>query len=114
MKGELPDFDTLAKLSKENPEAFERLRMQHINALLERAPSHMQRRLRGLQFQIDAKRQAASNPMQACIMISRMMHESFDALRKALNGGLNYERLQPIENSTSAQIIPFKAPAFAG
>ena len=81
---QLPDFDTLKHLAADNPDAFEALRQQHIDALIASAPATMQQRLRGLQFQIDAQRRLAKNPMGSCIRISRMMHDSFARLREAI------------------------------
>lgn len=81
---ELPDFDELLKLAKEDPQALESLRKTLVDQVIERAPEKHQRRLRGLQFQVDAERQKAKNPTDACIRISRMMHDSFSNLRSTL------------------------------
>jgi len=115
MKGLLPDFDTLMQLAKDDPEALERLRQNSIAELLDSAPSHMRRRLEGLQFQIDAKRKIAKTPMQACITISRMMHESFEELRLALNSAVNTDDQAPVVATpkNDALILSFEAPAVA-
>lgn len=115
MNGDLPNFDTLATMAKDDPEAFEQLRREKIQEVLDQAPDHMRRRLEGLQFQIDAKRQASSNPMSTCITISRMMHESFERLRDALNNSFSDSpiALDEPEVLDSAQIIAFKSPALA-
>lgn len=73
-------------LAQSNPEALERLRMQEVENVINSAPEHMQRRLRGLQFQIDCKRQAQKSPMAACIVLSKMMHDSLHRLNAVLNG----------------------------
>ncbi|BFM16619.1 hypothetical protein R50073_28020 [Maricurvus nonylphenolicus] len=81
----LPSFDTLMTMALTNPEGFERLRQQEVDALIASAPEEIQQRLRGLQFQIDAQRQIHKTPMGACIKISNMMHESFAQLRELLS-----------------------------
>ncbi len=82
---DLPEFDELMRLAKEDPEALERLRQEAIEDLISNAPEQHQRRLRGLQFQVDMERQKAKNPMDSCIKISRLMHDSFSKLRDTLN-----------------------------
>ena len=108
---QLPDFDTLKNLAQDDPSAFEALRRQHVDALIERAPDHVQQRLRGLQFQIDAQRQLAKSPMGSCIRISRMMHDSFAKLRESLAEFThNPEALPELTiNTTAATVIPFRS-----
>jgi len=82
---DLPEFDALMKMAKEDPEALENLRQTAVEELIQSAPLNQQRRLRGLQFQVDMERQKAKNPMDSCIRISRLMHDSFSKLRDTLN-----------------------------
>lgn len=70
------DFDAWAELAKRDPAAFEQLRSDTIEALLQQVPANRQHRLRGLQWRIDRTRERASNPMAACIRISQMMWDS--------------------------------------
>ncbi|HET8706584.1 MAG TPA: DUF3135 domain-containing protein, partial [Pseudomonadales bacterium] len=85
MSSTLPSFDELMNLAKNDPEGLEALRTRLVEDLITSAPTEYQRRLRGLQFQIDMERRRAHSPMAACIRISNMMHESLDRLREALN-----------------------------
>jgi hypothetical protein len=85
MQSILPDFDVLATMAQTDPAGLEALRQRLCEELIASAPPHMQRRLRGLQFQIDAQRRLAKTPLQACLKISEMMHDSFAELRAALN-----------------------------
>ena len=82
---DLPEFEELMKLAKENPEELERIRKNAIEDLIQNAPEKHQRRLRGIQFQVDMEREKAKNPMDSCIRISRLMHDSFSKLRDTLN-----------------------------
>lgn len=78
----LPEFDDLVKMSKEDLEV---LRKEYIEEIINSARTEDQkRRLRGLQFKIDMEREKAKNPMDACIKISKMMHDSFVELRDKL------------------------------
>ncbi len=110
---QLPDFDTLKNLAVDDPEGFEALRRQHVEALINSAPAAMQQRLRGLQFQIDAQRQVSKSPMGSCIRMSRMMHESFGRLREALaDFTQNPEALPELESVSVrevATVIPFRS-----
>ncbi len=85
MSFHLPDFDTMQELAKNNPIELERLRVAAIEDVIGNAPVELQRRLRGLQFQIDAQRVISRSPMASCLKISEMMHKSFVKLRIALN-----------------------------
>lgn len=68
------DFFTYwSNLAKNDPERFEQERKDAIEAVITVAPEHLQRRLRGLQWQIDMERSRASNPLSACVRLNKMM-----------------------------------------
>jgi hypothetical protein len=81
---ELPAFETLRQLAEHDPERLEHLRHELTERLIANAPPRSQQRLRGLQFQIEARLRLAPNPIAACIAVSGMMHEALDHLRHAL------------------------------
>jgi hypothetical protein len=81
-----PDVGLLMQLAQENPEELEALRDRLNEQLTESAPAHLQPRLRGLLFQIDAKRKLAKTPMQSCIGVYEMMHDSLLELQTGLSG----------------------------
>lgn len=85
MKAELPEFDVLLEMAEKRPEQLEALRSELVEAVISSAREDCQRRLRGLQFQIDSTRRTAGSPMAACLRISQMMHESLNNLRECLN-----------------------------
>ncbi len=70
------DFDQWMKLAEKDPEAFEKKRLELIQATIDEAPTRMQQRLNGLQWCIDSEIKLAKNPMDACLMIHRMMMDS--------------------------------------
>ncbi len=86
MFGDLNNFDQMLALAKSNPDALEKIRIQEVENVILSAPEHLQKRLRGLQFQIDCKRKTQKTPMAACLVISDMMHESLHRLNAVLNG----------------------------
>ena len=116
MPATLPDFNTLKNMAEQDPVGLEQLRQEKINALIESTSEIHRARLRGLQFQIDAQRRLAKNPLQSCLHISRMMHDSFYLLREKLNevahrNTLN-EPTRKIQTNpkSSAKIIAFPLP----
>jgi len=112
MSAELPDFDTLLKIAQEDPERLETIRQQATEDLITSAPEAMQRRLRGLQFQIDAQRAIAKTPTASCMKISQMMYESFYELRQALNeatGNAEPLIMESEASAATAKIVPFRS-----
>ena len=112
------DFDHLLQLAQHDPEGFEAYRKARCDEVINQAPAQYQRRLRGIQFQIDMEREKASTPMASCVKISQMMHESFHQLSVALNelleteGNLISPKIIEEVNKVdckSADIVPFRA-----
>jgi hypothetical protein len=96
------DFDYLCELNKTNPEQFEVERQKLIDQAIKSARASSQRRLRGLQFQVDAKRQIHKNaPFAACLEVSKMMHHSFNEMRCRLNEAITPEKPAPISTKQS-------------
>ncbi|MDZ7924854.1 MAG: DUF3135 domain-containing protein [Marinagarivorans sp.] len=109
MQSQWPTTDELLRLAKENPDALEALRQREIEKLINSAPEKMQRRLRGLQFQIDAKRQISKNPMASCIEISRMMFDAVHDLNRCLNG--QFQEPTPAKRKETGAVIAFPVAA---
>ena len=101
----LPSFDELMRLASLEPEKLESLRKSWVDDTISNAPEPFQRRLRGLQFQIDMERERASNPVSSCVRISQMMHEELANLREALNQSEDENLDEP--STRSAAVIPF-------
>lgn len=81
---DMPAFDYLRDLAQRDPEGFEQLRAQLIEDCIRRSSSCNQRRLRGLQFVIEARRRVAGSPMKALLDIQAMMYDSLLELQQAL------------------------------
>ncbi|MBV1877216.1 MAG: DUF3135 domain-containing protein [Pseudomonadales bacterium] len=110
MKYELPDFDTLVALSKTNPEALLKIKTEASQSLIDAAPMHCKRRLAGLQFQIDMETRRAKSPMDSCIRVSKMMHQTLGELRSTLQGAIaeNFEPAVEDLSQNSATVLPFR------
>lgn len=106
MIAELPSFDTLRYLAEHDPERLERLRRVLTERLISRAPERSKQRLRGLQFEIEARVSLAPNPIAACVTLSSMMHDTFGHLAHALNHWQDDEPPPQLHNAT---ILPFRS-----
>jgi hypothetical protein len=103
----LPSFDELMNLALHEPEKLETLRQSWVEDTISSAPEYFQRRLRGLQFQIDMEREKASNPVSSCVRISQMMHEGLASLHDAINKPAQDKDLQQEHQGSSASILSF-------
>jgi hypothetical protein len=103
------DFDQAAELARKDPAAFERYRLEAIEALIARAPERTQLHLRRLQWRIEQVRKRSSNATDACVKLHHMMWNSF-----AGKGGLNetLERFNCSTNSKNRPLTKAKVLAF--
>lgn len=107
IKVELPGFDTLRYLAEHDPDRLELLRHALTEILIARSPEESRQRLRGLQFQIDARVKLASNPIAACLAVSSMMHDTLGLLQRTLVDGPD----EPEKPAKSARVLPFRPRA---
>ena len=107
------DFDEWMALYQNDPEAFEHRREALIQQTISNAPQEHQRRLNGLQFQVDMERRRSDSPLQSCMQISSMMWERFDDLRGKLNHFKHQQETGVIEmpeespEPTNAKVLEF-------
>jgi len=85
MKHDLPNFDELMKIAANDPKRLDEIRKQATESLIESAPDRYQRRLRGVQFQVDMELRRSKSPLDGCIRISNMMNETLWQLKSTLN-----------------------------
>lgn len=94
------DFDYMVKLAKDNPGRFEQERTEMVNNFIMSVPQRSQFVLTGIQARVNRVVRTSGTPMNACIIISRMMWDGFnelnngaflmlDNLREALKGKPN-------------------------
>jgi len=69
------DFDSWAKLARENPQLFEIERKLIIDQAISQAHPRKQARLRCLQWQLDQIRNTSRTPLAACLRMQRMLWE---------------------------------------
>ncbi len=70
------DFDKWVRLAKEDPDAYENMRLKMIQEVIDNASPEIKHRMQGLQWQIDQIRSTSPNPMASCLRISQMMWDS--------------------------------------
>lgn len=105
------NFDEWMQLAQENPEAFEEKRLNAIQDVLSTTEGQSQKRLEGLQWQIDQMRTNTENPMAACLNISKMMWENVqgeDGLVETLNQ-LTGKAPIKVKEEKLAEVLQFSA-----
>lgn len=100
---ELPNFDQMMQMAKEDPQQLERVRQQAINDAINNASSGNQNQLRSLQHRIDRTIERASNPYQSMIEVSNMMHEKLSLLDTHLNRPEQLNRAKVVSLSRQSQ-----------
>ena len=103
------DFDEAVDLARRDPEAFEQYRQNIVRVLINRAPERNRQQLRRLQWRIDQERNRASNPIDACLKLYRMMWDAYAGERGFIDTLRNAHRsrrsMEPVK--AGARIIAF-------
>lgn len=84
----LPDFDTLSRLYKEDPAAFEAFRRHLLRQAVDEAPRRHRPALEELLVCIEANRLRATTPADAALGAFQMMRQSVGQLNAAWQLGL--------------------------
>ena len=84
----LPDFDTLSRLYKEDPAAFDAFRRHLLRQAVDEAPRRHRPALEELLLCIEANRQRAATPADAALGAFQMMRHSVIQLNAAWQLGL--------------------------
>lgn len=79
----LPEFDTLRALYRDDPEAFENFRRHALREAIDQAPLRHRPALEALLEKMERARQAASSPMEAATVAWHMMSDSVEQLCNA-------------------------------
>lgn len=72
----IPDFDERARLFREDPEEFERLRERLIEEVIESVPEERQERLRRFHWRVEAEFRKHKSPIGALVALQKMMLEA--------------------------------------
>jgi hypothetical protein len=104
---ELPAHSVLAEMARNDPAAYESLRRELIDNLIDGAPEHLKPRLRGLQFRIDGVRQCSRTALGSTLKVYSLMWDSFLRLNEEMGVfcGTRRRFTRPRRN---AQIIEFR------
>jgi hypothetical protein len=97
--------DQLMQIAKDDPQLLEQIRIFSENKVIENAPLASQRKLKGLQFKLNAIRSKHNNPLGCCIAISKMMTDSIHMLNDVFKG-----RMIAASQDKSAQVISINQP----
>jgi hypothetical protein len=84
----LPDFDTLSRLYRDDPAAFETFRRHILRQAVDEAPRQHRPALEELLLCIEANRQRAATPADAALGAFQMMRQSVSQLGAAWQLGL--------------------------
>ncbi|MGR5120760.1 DUF3135 domain-containing protein [Vibrio astriarenae] len=98
---QLPSFDELMQLAKQDPTAFDELKANMCVACIESASPDMQLRLRAQQSHIDLIVSRSKNPIHANVLLRKELLTQFQKFREALCGECDVEK--------EAEIVPFKS-----
>ena len=104
------NFDEWMQLAKDDPEAFEQQRLNTLQNAISSSSNSSQKRLKGLQWQIDQVCKTSRTPMAACLNISRMMWQTVQG-EEGLVDTLNQltGKTPPKRKVThSADVVPFR------
>ena len=113
---ELPSHELLAKLARDDPDAFESLRRELLDSFIDNAPERLKPRLHGLQFRVDHERRLSRSALGSTVRIYELMWKSFlrlnyewqDAVR------LKDELVDPGGSKQTAAAAPKKSAQILG
>lgn len=103
------DFGEWAAVSERDPAAFESLRREAIERMIERAPVQFEPRLRGLQWRVDQCRARARNADEAGLHVISEMWDKVVGPRGLLDAldALSSAQASRPQSKRSATIVPF-------
>lgn len=114
---ELPSYDVLAQLARNDPVAYEAWRCEVIEDFINSAPEKMKPRLRGLQWRVECVRQQSKTALGSAVRLNDLMWKSFLSLNDHWHdlANMSTERAElqlampsgKPESARSAQIIEF-------
>lgn len=115
----LPSHQALSKLARDDPDAYEVLRRDLIDSLIDNAPPHLVPRLKGLQFRIDGIRRLSKSGLGSTLKIYEMMWQSFLDLNEGWQDLVRMKSGQAVVSPNghapvaSARILHFRSQSSA-
>lgn len=101
------DFDTWMQKAKSDPDHFEQMRQQRIEAEIQKAPEDIQERLRCYQWRIDQVRQQYESPMDSYQALERLLWEMVYNPGKLRDAMINLTEMNTQAAFKSNNIITF-------
>lgn len=89
MNTNLPDFDVLLAIHREDPEALEQFRRHVLREAVDQAPAVHREALEALLLRLEAARAEAKDPTEAAVIAFRMMQESVGRLQETWDQALH-------------------------
>ena len=89
MNARLPDFEVLAALHQQDPEALEQFRKHLLREAVNAAPPAHRSSLEQLLARIESERKNATCPMDAAMIAFRMMRDSVERLHHSWGNALH-------------------------
>ena len=105
---QLPPHAELARLARDDPAAYEALRQELIEDLIEGAPEGIKPRLRGIQFRVDGVRRCSRTALGATVKIYKLMWESFGRLNEEMSAFRDGASPRAPLAAVDAKIIEFR------
>jgi len=103
------DFDTWARLAKDDPAEFERRRETLLREAIDNAPPAFRQRLERLQTRLDFERHRSTPSRASSARMNTLLWAGFYRLRKELNGTPAGSTGRDTLPAGSAQIIPLRS-----
>jgi hypothetical protein len=111
----LPSHEQLSALAIADPVAFEQLRLELINSVIDGATERNKSRMLGIQFQVDAIRSLCKSNTSSTVKVYQLMWKSLGSLNQAWG---DFQQLKANNNpevdndniplSSSANVLPFR------
>jgi len=110
----LPSHEFLAELARDNPDAYEKLRLELIESFIASAPERIRPRLHGIQFRVEYERRLSRSALGTTVRLYEMMWESFLCLNESWQDVVHLkepgaETPAPLPRE-SARILEFPSP----
>lgn len=110
MASQLPSFDVLMDLAQHHPDQLEDIRRTLSEEIIRDASPRIRPKLEGINFKVDMERQRSRTPLQSCIRITALMHESFNQMREELDTLFQPPPLTEVGHTIPAANCPQAVP----
>ncbi|EGU39792.1 DUF3135 domain-containing protein [Vibrio scophthalmi] len=107
---QLPSFDDLVKLVQEDEAAFEQLKREKCQELIDSSSLDMQPRLQAQQSHIDRLVGHCKNPHHVNVVLSQELQKQVVKFQTILQGNSEYEEAKNAANQDMLNVISISRP----